>query len=177
LFLAKTGRGVKNLKGAIAIAKQAHRDLDIIGGWRLSLNRHIRYHGLIGGEKKNRLLRSSSALLFPVTWDEPFGLAPIEALYHGAPVIATPYGALPEIVTPETGVLSNRMDELVAAATDPSRFDPEACHDRVMKTFTSEQMTNGYLEFYEKVLAGQALNPIAPHRTRESYTTPHPIFP
>ena len=69
-------------------------------GLRFTLSQRIRFHGMVAGERKSALLRQSSGLIFPVVWHEPFGLAVVESLYMGAPVFATPYGALPEIVTP-----------------------------------------------------------------------------
>jgi glycosyltransferase involved in cell wall biosynthesis len=176
LFLAAIDRIEKNLSGAIRIARKARQRLEIIGGSKFTLSRRIHYHGMIGGEEKNTILRHTSALLFPVTWDEPFGLALIEALYHGCPVIGTPYGALPEIVASDVGVLSTSMKELVAAAKDHSKFDRKKCHDYVMVHFTSRQMTDRYLSFYEKVIAGEYLNPSDPFFTAESFTEKYPIY-
>ncbi|MEI8134143.1 MAG: glycosyltransferase [bacterium] len=177
LFLAAITRVEKNLLGAISIAKKAKRNLAIIGGNKFSLSRRIRYYGLIGGEEKNELLRTSSALLFPVTWDEPFGLAVIESLYHGAPVIATPFGALQEIVSEDVGVLTGSMHELVEAAKDHSRFDRQRCHDYVMSRFTSVQMTDSYLALYDNLLSGQSLNKSDPYFKSESFTEKYPLFP
>ena len=175
LFLAAIRRSAKNLKGAIVIAKKAGQDLAIVGGWGLSFNRHIRYYGLLGGEAKNAVIRRSSALIFPVLWDEPFGLALIEAMYHGCPVIGTPYGALPEIITKDTGVLSTSLDELVDAAADHSQFNRQRIHEHVMANFTSVQMTNNYLALYERVISGEAINQSVPHRIPESFSMHYPI--
>ena len=61
---------------------------------------------MVGGQVKLDLLQGSRGLIFPVLWHEPFGLAVIESLYFGCPVYATPYGALPELAPPATGVLA-----------------------------------------------------------------------
>jgi glycosyltransferase involved in cell wall biosynthesis len=176
LFLAAIDRIEKNLSGAIRIAKKARQKLEIIGGSKFALSRSIRYHGMIGGVEKNNVLRGISALLFPVTWDEPFGLALIESLYHGCPVIGTPYGSLPEIIMKDVGVLSDSMQELVAAARDHSQFNRTTCHDYVMTYFTSVHMTDHYLKLYEKVLAGEKLNNSDPYFTAESFKDRLPIF-
>lgn len=177
LFLAAINRVEKNVKGAIRIAKHSKKKLAIIGGSKFNLNWRIKYHGLIGGEEKNNILQHTSALLFPVTWDEPFGLALIESLYHGCPVIATPYGSLPEIISKEVGVLSTSMQELVTAAKDHSQFDRKHCHEYVMENFTSKQMTDKYISYYEKVLSGDQLNPSEPYFTADSFTEKYPIHP
>ncbi len=177
LFLAAINRIEKNVKGAIDIARQAKRKLSIIGGSKFNLNWRVKYHGLIGGEEKNNILRTTSALLFPVTWDEPFGLALIESLYHGCPVIATPYGSLPEIISKDVGVLSTSMQELVATAKDHSHFSRQHCHDYVMEHFTSKQMTDKYLLYYETVLSGNHLNKSEPYFSADSFTEKYPIYP
>ena len=94
-------------------------------------------------------------------WHEPFGLAVIESLYFGCPVFSTPYGALPELVTEDCGLLSAEADVL-ADAVRGGRFDAQACHQRAVAHFSAAQMAAGYLEKYEQVLAGETLNPVAP---------------
>lgn len=176
LFLAAVNRLEKNLKGAIKITKKARKHLEVIGGKKGNFSHRIHYHGLLGGHEKNAILQTSSALLFPVTWDEPFGLALIEAMYHGCPVIGTPYGSLPEVVSKDTGILSASMNELVAAAKDHSRYDRMRCHDHVMQYFTSVQMADAYLDLYKRVLDGEELNSADPYFTRESFIENYPII-
>ena len=175
LFLAAINRVEKNVSGAIRIAKKAKQKLTIIGGTKFTLDPRIRYCGMVGGEEKNTIIAHASALLFPVTWDEPFGLALIEAMYHGCPVIGTPYGSLPEIISKDVGKLSTSMQELIAAAKDHSQFNRKYCHDYVMTYFTSVQMTGRYLTLYEKVLAGEMLNASDPFFNTESFNDKCPI--
>src|SRR5262249_1674519 len=93
-------------------------------------------------------------LIFPVRWHEPFGNAVNEALASGCYVAATPYGSLPEIITPETGVLSTQVDHLADAVRNPGRFRPHACRQRVLSGgFTHLDMAKKYLAYYERVLA------------------------
>ena len=88
---------MKNVRGAIQIARQARRRLVVAGGYRVNLNMgpritldpNVCFRGMVGGDQKNRLLNQATALLFPVIWHEPFGIAVIEALYFGCPVFAT----------------------------------------------------------------------------------------
>jgi glycosyltransferase involved in cell wall biosynthesis len=97
-------------------------------------------------------------LIFPVLWPEPFGVALIEALYFGVPVFGTPYGSLPEIVSPEVGVLSDSPQILGEAARDWSRFDRKAIHHYWQKHFTAEEMAKKYLAYYTSILDGQNLH-------------------
>jgi glycosyltransferase involved in cell wall biosynthesis len=165
-FLGKAAWRRKNVRGAIRIARRARVPLRVLGGhrlnfnmgFRLTLDRNVSFAGMVGGEEKNRELRGSRGLIFPVLWQEPFGLAVVESLYFGCPVIATPYGALPELVPPVVGYLSDRLDDLVRAVHDSAALRPRDCHDWMMDNFTATRMTDDYLRLYERVLAGEALN-------------------
>jgi glycosyltransferase involved in cell wall biosynthesis len=165
-FLGKAAWRVKNLKGCIQIAKAADQPLRVLGGYRVNLKMglrittdpRIRFEGMVGGEKKNRLINASKALLFPVRWNEPMGLAVVESLYFGCPVFGTPYGALPELVPPEFGFLSNKKSELVDALKHVDEYDRKKCHEYVCDNFSSLQMTRNFLPLYEKVLNGESLN-------------------
>jgi glycosyltransferase involved in cell wall biosynthesis len=168
-FLAKAQWRVKNVVGAIAVAKHAKRHLDVLGGYRFNLKRGLRltfsrqvsFHGMVGGEQKLSFLRYSSGLVLPVRWHEPFGLALIESMYFGSPVFATPYGALPEIVLPENGVLHTNARHLAEAITT-HEAQPWRNHQRVIDCFSATQMTYGYLRVYEKLMNGYPLNAIQP---------------
>ncbi len=176
-FLGKAAWRVKNLRGAIDVALAADAKLDVLGGSRLNLKRgfrftmspRVRFHGMVGGAQKFSLLNGSRGLILPVRWHEPFGLAVIESLYFGCPIFATPYGALPELVPPEMGVLSNRADVLTAAVREArgagnsgNRFDPRACHDHALSRFSASRMAADYLVKYQRVLDGETLNANAP---------------
>lgn len=182
-FLGKAAWRIKNLRGAIQIAKGAHEKLVVIGGHRLNFkmgfrftpNLDVRFKGMVGSEKKNELLRHSKGLIFPVLWDEPFGLAIIESMYFGCPVFGTPYGSLPELVTSETGFLSNRKDELSNAIKN-STFQPQKCHEYALTNFNAEKMTLNYLNYYELVLNGNTLNDIPPTLQKQQIEKFLPFF-
>jgi glycosyltransferase involved in cell wall biosynthesis len=158
LFLAKASWKVKNLTGALSIARLSGRAIDVIGGrrpwWKLSglTATHARFHGMIGGATKLGLLANARALIFPVLWDEPFGLAVIEALACGAFVAATPWGSLPEIVSGDCGFLSDSAARLAEVCRKGS-YDAQACRARVESRFTHIHMTEGYLDAYRRVLS------------------------
>ena len=164
-FLGKAAWSVKNVRGAIKVAKLAGVELDVLGGdrfqfkrgFRFTFSRQIHFHGMVGGEQKNSLLNGSRGLIFPVRWHEPFGLAIIESLYFGCPVFSTPYGSLPELVPETCGFLSASASEM-AEAVRTNRFDPRACHAHVKQHFSVETMTRNYLTMYQRVLDGETLN-------------------
>ncbi len=152
LFLAKASWRVKNLAGSIRIAKAAGMRLEVGGGRAPFWHWKVKSHGTVGGAKKLDLLQRASALLFPVIWEEPFGLISIEAMACGTPVVATPRGALPEIITPTSGVLADSFSDLVDGVHRAMKLDPGACRARVLEAFTHRHMAEKYEAYYKKVL-------------------------
>ncbi|WP_413112726.1 glycosyltransferase [Thaumasiovibrio sp. DFM-14] len=165
-FLGKAAWRVKNVQGAIDITRKAGEQLDVMGGHRFNLkmglrltfDRHVRFMGMVDDTVKSQVMSRSKGLIFPVTWHEPFGLAITESLYFGCPVFATPYGSLPELVTPDVGCLSAQEDELVAAVKNSADFSAKDCHHYARDRFNADVMASAYLEMYEKVMDSQALN-------------------
>lgn len=165
-FLGKAAWNVKNVKGCISLARQAGIPLRVLGGdrvnlkmgIRITLDMNVRFEGMVGGSYKNQLLNGSRALLFPVLWHEPFGIALTESLYFGCPVFGTPYGSLPELITAEFGFLSTKPSELLSALENVDSYDRKKCHEYVCDTFSARKMTQDYLNLYEKVLNGESLN-------------------
>ena len=170
-FLGNAAWKVKNLRGAMQIAHDADQILAVLGGYRLNFKRgfrftlspKVKFFGMVGGQEKLDLLNSSRGLIFPVKWDEPFGLAVIESLYFGCPVFASERGSLPELVTDDTGFLSNDLTELARALRE-RRFDPMACHQHAKDSFNAHRMAQDYLAKYEKVISGTSLSPTRPLR-------------
>jgi glycosyltransferase involved in cell wall biosynthesis len=169
-FLGNAAWRVKNLKGAIAVARMAGERLVVLGGNRLNFrmgfrftpDRHVQFRGFVGGEEKFNAMRTSRGLIFPVLWNEPMGLAIIESLYFGAPVFGTPYGSLPELVPSDVGYLSNSAASLAAAVQDAGAFNAQRCHEYARDCFNAGVMTTNYLKLFERVLNGHALNPEPP---------------
>ncbi|AYL97370.1 glycosyltransferase [Mucilaginibacter celer] len=169
-FLAKAAWRVKNVKGAIDVATASGNKLVVLGGTRLNLkmglrftpNLNVRFKGMVGDEAKSIVMNSSKALLFPVLWHEPFGIAIIESLYFGCPVFGTPYGSLPELVTVEAGFLSASKSELADALKNEASFNKQYCHQYAADNFNIKQMTTAYIALYQKVLNGENLNPVKP---------------
>jgi len=169
-FLGKAAWRVKNVAGAIEVARKSREQLAVLGGsrinfkmgFRLTLDRSVRFYGMVGGTKKYKLLTGSKGLIFPVRWHEPFGLALTESLYFGCPVFGTPYGSLPEIITTEFGFLSNNSDELAHALKHAEGFDRKKCREYAVDKFNSRTMALEYVSRYERVLNGEKLNNVNP---------------
>jgi glycosyltransferase involved in cell wall biosynthesis len=174
-FLAKAAWRVKNLKGAIQIVSKAKEKLVVMGGSRLNFkmgfrftpNLNIKFKGMIGGNEKNEVMRGSKGLIFPVRWNEPFGVAITESLYFGCPVFGTPYGSLPELITKEVGFLSASSSELTYRLHNNS-FSPRACHQYVVDNFSAELMTTRYIDLYNRIISGETLNDSHPTLKRQT---------
>ncbi|PML79733.1 glycosyltransferase [Enterovibrio norvegicus] len=169
-FLGKAAWRLKNVQGAINIAKKAKIELDVLGGYRLNLkmgfrftfDRHVKFHGMVNNATKCKVMDQSKGLIFPVTWEEPFGLAVTESLFMGTPVFATPYGSLPELIRDQDlGFISNVEDELVSAVRSKS-YNPKYCNEYARDTFDHLSMAKCYIEKYESVINGTFLNNFTP---------------
>jgi glycosyltransferase involved in cell wall biosynthesis len=108
--------------------------------------------GEIGGKDKRDFLADACALLFPVAWEEPFGLVMIEAMLSGTPVLAFARGAVPEIVDDGvTGFLCRDVDDMAARLAAIGTFDRAACRRRALERWTSARMVRDYVAVYEAV--------------------------
>lgn len=113
----------------------------------------IRYIGEVTGRRKWELISRAKALLFPIHWEEPFGLVMIEAMACGTPVLALNRGAVPEVVIHEkTGLVFEKEVELTEGLKGIADIDPAACRQHVMQNFTASAMVDGYLEVYQNLL-------------------------
>jgi glycosyltransferase involved in cell wall biosynthesis len=121
----------------------------VAGGWRPSLSRWVRFAGKVGGDEKRALLAGARCLWMPVQWDEPFGLNVVEALASGTPVIATPRGALPELIDHGVGGLGTTLEELLALRSRLAQFDSHACRRHAERYFTHIRMAHDYVRMYE----------------------------
>ena len=99
-------------------------------------------------------LGNAAALLFPIAWAEPFGLAMIEAMACGTPVIAFRRGSVPEIVEDGvTGFIVNNEDEAAQAAAAVSRLDRARVRRVFEARFTAHRMAEDYLNVYRRLIA------------------------
>jgi glycosyltransferase involved in cell wall biosynthesis len=109
----------------------------------------VEYIGEIGESEKSEFLGGALALLFTIDWPEPFGLAMIEAMACGTPVIARGCGSVPEVLRDGvTGYIADSVEELAAAVRKISNLSREACRAEFECRFTVEQMADRYEQVY-----------------------------
>jgi glycosyltransferase involved in cell wall biosynthesis len=112
------------------------------------------YLGEVSHERKLELLAGASALLFPIRWNEPFGMVMIEAMACGTPVLAFPEGAAPEVVDDgRTGFLCNDEAEMVDALGRLGELKRSDCRLAVEGYFSTSRMVAEHVELFE-TLAG-----------------------
>jgi len=105
--------------------------------------------------QKRTLLADARCLLFPIRWEEPFGMVMIEAMACGTPVVAMRGGAVEEVV--EHGVTGWVCDEAAALPEHMLRseeIDPRACRARVEQSFCVDRLAAGYEAVYAESVAG-----------------------
>jgi glycosyltransferase involved in cell wall biosynthesis len=118
----------------------------------------VEFIGEIGEERKQAFLGQARALLFPIDWPEPFGLAQIEAMACGTPVIAWRRGAAPEVVEHGlTGFLVDGIDAAVAAVERVGSLTRRAVRRRFEQRFTAERMARDYLAVYDRLVRPRPL--------------------
>ena len=117
------------------------------------LGNGVRWIRDLRGRNKWRLLAGAKAMLFPIQWEEPFGLAMAEAMVVGTPVLAFPRGAAPELVEDGvTGYIVRNVSEMVSAFKRVGDIDPEICAKLSRDRFSASKMARGYEEIYLKAV-------------------------
>jgi glycosyltransferase involved in cell wall biosynthesis len=118
----------------------------------------IEFIGEVDEAGKPAFLGNATALLFPIDWPEPFGLAMIEAMSCGTPVVAWAKGAVPEIVEHGvTGFVVDSLDAAAGALAKAGRLDRSAVRERFEERFSVERMARDYLSVYRALGRRQAL--------------------
>jgi glycosyltransferase involved in cell wall biosynthesis len=157
----------KGLQVAVRVAREAGVALKIAAKMREPaehaffesevaplLGGDIEYLGEVGPDDKYDLLAHARFLLNPLAWPEPFGLVMIEALACGTPVVATPCGAAPELITHGvTGLLASTEHGLVEAVARTATLDRARCREEAVRRFTADRMVTEHVALYERVRA------------------------
>lgn len=164
-YLLTTGR-ITPEKGtfeAIQVAKKTGLQLIIAGHhkddvyWRRKVapyvdGKHIVYRGMLSRLELQRLYKNAKAFLFPIQWEEPFGLVMGEAMSCGTPVIAFRQGAVPEIVEDgKTGFIVNSVSEMVSAVRKVDQIDRAACRQAMVQHFSTQAMIDRYEDLFFRV--------------------------
>lgn len=111
----------------------------------------IHFLGEVDDVQKQTFLGSARALLFPIDWPEPFGLAMIEAMAAGTPVIAWRNGSVPEVLEPGvTGFIVESIDQAVEAVRNVSGLDRLAVREHFERRFAVERMADDYSALYRR---------------------------
>jgi glycosyltransferase involved in cell wall biosynthesis len=164
LFLGRYDR-VKGVAQAIEVAARARLPLVMAGrpherDYYLSevmplVDRHnVLDVGPVGGARKAALIARARAVLFPIQWEEPFGLVMIEAMLSGVPVLGLARGSVPEVIEDGvTGVICDDPSEMVAAARVAEKlFDRARIRRIAEQRWSSERMAADYLRIYQAAL-------------------------
>jgi glycosyltransferase involved in cell wall biosynthesis len=121
--------------------------------------------GPVDASEKRALLARAAALVFPIVWDEPFGMVMIEAMACGTPVVALRRGSVPEVVVDGvTGILCDTPDQLPDAIHAARRLDPSACREHVRDVFDVATMARGYEQVFRASIAARSPLALIPQR-------------
>jgi glycosyltransferase involved in cell wall biosynthesis len=113
---------------------------------------HVEFIGEINDAQKQDFLGRAKALLFPISWPEPFGLVMIEAMACGTPVIAFKSGAVPEILEDGlTGFVVETVEEAAEAVDSLDLLFRPTIRSRFEERFNVRAMARDYLEIYKKL--------------------------
>ena len=167
LFLGRMSAG-KGCHRAVEVAVEAGLPLKIAGKMREPaeqdyfenfvaphLGDGIEYLGETSHAKKVALLQNARATLFPIEWEEPFGLVMIESMACGTPVIATRWGAVPEVIQHgRSGIIVDDYREMAGVLTLADELDPAECRRSVEEHFSAQRMVADYEAAYNAVLGG-----------------------
>lgn len=162
---------------AIEIAKRAGIPLKIAGEiqplyqdyWEKQVKpqvdgKFIEYIGAVGLQEKNELLGSALAMLFPIQWDEPFGLVLIESMRCGTPVLALPGGSVEEIVKEGVSGHVRRSAAELAQCAKNLKLEPKSVRKYAEQHFSMERMVNDYIQLYSEIISAserqESLQPI-----------------
>ena len=113
----------------------------------------VEYVGPVDDEKKRFYLQRAKALLFPIKWEEPFGIVLAEAMACGTPVIGFDRGSVPEVVQEgKNGFIVENVDEMALAVNKVKTLDNQQIRRDAEMRFSPKNITNKYLELIRDFL-------------------------
>ena len=159
----------KGVKEAIEATKKTNFNLIIMGShgndnyWEKEIkpqidNKQIIYRGFLTQREMYKTIKQAKSYIFPIQWEEPFGLTLIESMACGTPVIAFDQGSAREVIKDgKTGFVVKNIEEMIKAIKKIGQIDREECRKWVEKNFTIERMVDGYEKIFYRILAKQNL--------------------
>lgn len=164
MFLGRIER-VKGAHTAIAVAKATGNRLILAGNvsplieekayFELEIKPHLDNHqilyvGALNDQQKNQYLGQAKALLFPIEWNEPFGMVMVEAMACGTPVIAFPMGSVPEVVENElTGFIVENSMDMLNSINSVHLLNREKVRDYATSKFDVQRIAQNYLSIHQ----------------------------
>jgi glycosyltransferase involved in cell wall biosynthesis len=128
----------------------------------------VEFVGELSGDERDQLLAESFAALMPGSWPEPFGLAAIEALACGTPVLARRVGGLPEIIREGIdGFFGDDTVELAFHVPEVAGLDRRAIRASVIDRFSAARMADGYEALYRRMLGATSNGRVVEMATRK----------
>ena len=113
----------------------------------------VKYLGNVGPEERNRILGHATALLHPISFEEPFGLSVAESMMTGTPVLAFNRGSMPELIDHgKTGYLADTVTGAIDLVSACSHLDRRHVAEVARDRFSVEHMVDGYIEVYRTIL-------------------------
>jgi len=165
MFLGRI-EDIKGTKECIEVALRTNNKLIIAGniqpGHDEYFNQYIKPHlenpliqyvGAVNDEQKLYYLQRSKAFLFPIKWEEPFGIVMAEAMSCGVPVIGFKRGSVPEVVkNNETGFIVENTEQMIDAVLKIDTIDRKLVRQDCIERFSLEVIANQYLGLFNKIL-------------------------
>jgi len=156
-------RSEKGIHEAIMAAKKARVPLKIAGKpnhgpyWERKikpyLSKNIQYVGMLPYKDIPRFVAEAKGFLFPINWEEPFGLVMTEAMACGTPVIAFKRGSVSEVIKDKkTGFVVKTVFEMAKAIKNIDAIDRNFCRSYVEQRFSVERMVDGYEKTFTRLI-------------------------